>query len=116
MTPTLKGSCLCGAVRYELDAPEVPDGSCRCPVCREANVLAFIGNEGVARSHFRWTAGEAGLSAFDIAPGVRSRFCATCSSRLVEELLVSRRIAVRVATLDREFDEPDQECMLYRTR
>ncbi len=113
---TLKGSCLCGAVRYELDQPDVADGSCGCPVCREANVMAFIGNVGIARSQFRWTAGEAGLSAYDIAPGLRRRFCATCSSPLVEELLALRRVVVRVASLDRDIEEADQECILHRMR
>ncbi len=116
MMPTLKGSCLCGAVRYELDQPEAPDGSCGCLVCREANVLAFIGNVGIARSQFRWTAGEVGLSTYDIAPGIRRRLCATCSSPLVDELLASRLVAVRVATLDRGIEEADQECILHRMR
>src|SRR5260221_1081092 len=116
MMPTLKGSCLCGAVRYELDQPEAPDGSCGCLVCREANVLAFIGNVGIARSQFRWTAGEVGLSTYDIAPGIRRRLCATCSSLLVDDLLASRLVAVRVATLDRGIEEADQECILHRMR
>ena len=114
MMSTLKGSCLCGAVRYELDKPNIPDGSCSCQACREANVIALIGNIGVPQSRFRWTAGESGLSAYEIALGVCRRFCGSCSSPLVEELVASRRVAVRTASLDRANDQTAEKCIFDR--
>ena len=100
----LKGSCLCGVVRYELDEPGIPTGHCDCPACREANTAAMI--RGVARNCFHWTAGEASLSMYEILPGRLRRFCSTCGCHVVDELPAFSNVVVVLTTLGRGPD-PD---------
>ena len=53
----LRGSCLCGAVRYEADQLDMPVVHCHCSTCRKAHASAFTTTAGVMRALFRWTAG-----------------------------------------------------------
>jgi hypothetical protein len=38
-TTLLKGSCHCGAVKFEVDAPIVPAARCNCSLCRRKGAL-----------------------------------------------------------------------------
>jgi hypothetical protein len=53
----LSGSCLCGAIRYEIDGKIGPVGHCHCVTCRKAQGGAFVTN-AVFLSHLRLTSVE----------------------------------------------------------
>jgi hypothetical protein len=59
----MRGSCLCGAVTYEISGSFKVMGNCHCSICRKANGAAFVTWGIVHRSQFRWTAGEEILKA-----------------------------------------------------
>jgi ADP-ribosyl-[dinitrogen reductase] hydrolase len=100
---TLKGSCLCGAVRYEVDQLDSPIGHCHCQTCRKAHASAFATTARVLREHFRWTAGEDRLNAFESSPGKLRRFCSVCGTQMMAEWVAQPQIVLRVPTLD---DDP----------
>ena len=89
--PPLEGGCLCGAVRYRIDAPPLWTAYCHCATCRRstgAPVTMFVG----ARSEsVRFTAGERAMYAS--SPDVQRGFCARCGTPLTyeSERRVSRR-------------------------
>ncbi|WP_081849895.1 GFA family protein [Marinobacterium lacunae] len=99
----MKGSCLCGAVTYELDQIDMPIGHCHCNTCRKAHAAAFNTTAGVLREHFRWLTGEDTLSVFESSPGKLRHFCSVCGSHLMAERVGKPHVVVRVATLD---DDP----------
>jgi hypothetical protein len=99
----LKGSCLCGTVRYEVDQLDMPIQQCHCRTCRKAHAAPFAPTAGVARSHFRWLAGGEHLSSFESSPGKQRHFCARCGSHLMAERPGQPHVILRVATLD---DDP----------
>jgi ADP-ribosyl-[dinitrogen reductase] hydrolase len=41
----MKGSCLCGAVEYEIDQLDMPISHCK--TCRKARAAAFVSTDGV---------------------------------------------------------------------
>lgn len=100
---SLRGSCLCGGVRYEVDGLDMPVVHCHCATCRKAHAAAFATTAGVDRDRFRWTAGEALLSGFESSPGKLRRFCSTCGTHLLAERRGQPHVILRVATLD---DDP----------
>jgi hypothetical protein len=100
---TLKGSCLCGAVRYEIDRLDTPIGHCHCTTCRKAHAAPYAPTARVLRDHFRLTAGGDKLSAFESSPGRMRRFCSGCGSHIVAERADQPHVVLRVATLD---DDP----------
>jgi ADP-ribosyl-[dinitrogen reductase] hydrolase len=99
----LQGSCLCQAVRYEVDGLDMPIGHCHCRTCRKAHAAAFASTAGVMREHFRWLSGEEKLSSFESSPGKLRHFCSVCGSHLLAERPGQPHVILRVATLD---DDP----------
>jgi len=90
---------LCGAVRYEVDRLDMPVVHCHCVTCRKAHAAAYASTAGVMREHFRWTAGEEKLSAYESSPGKLRRFCSACGTHLLAERPAQPHVLLRVATL-----------------
>lgn len=99
----MRGSCLCGAIQYEIDSIDMPIGHCHCLTCQKAHSAAFATTAGVLRTHFRWIKGEENLSTYESSPGKQRHFCARCGSHLVAERIGQSHVIVRVSTLD---DDP----------
>ncbi len=99
----MKGSCLCGAVGYEVDRIDMPITHCHCRTCRKAHAASYAPTAGVLRKHFRWTRGQALLRSFESSPGKLRHFCSNCGSHLVAERTQQPQVILRVATLD---DDP----------
>lgn len=80
MTPdalvTHRGSCHCGAVRFEVEAPaDLRVQECNCSMCRRSAYLHLI----VPAARFRLLSGAAALREYRFNTGVaRHRFCGTC--------------------------------------
>jgi len=70
------GSCHCGAVRFEVEAPEqVEVERCNCSICSKSGFLHLI----VPRSRFRLLSGEVSLTTYTFNTGVaRHTFCKVC--------------------------------------
>lgn len=62
------GSCLCGAVKYQIDAPIESATHCHCGQCRKGHGAAFASYGNVRREHFRFTAGQDQVAAFHSSP------------------------------------------------
>ena len=71
-----KGSCHCGAVTFEVDAPEeVEVEDCNCSICSKAGFLHLI----VPKSKFTLLSGEDQLETYTFNTGVaKHTFCRTC--------------------------------------
>jgi ADP-ribosyl-[dinitrogen reductase] hydrolase len=100
---TLKGSCLCGAVRYQVNRLDMPIAHCHCMTCRKAHAAGYTSTAGVMREHFRWTTGEDRLSTYESSPGKLRHFCSVCGTHLMAERPAQPHVILRVATLD---DDP----------
>ena len=55
---TVRGSCLCKSVRYEVSTPFARFGHCYCSRCRKATGGVRSTNIAVPIAQFRWTQGE----------------------------------------------------------
>jgi hypothetical protein len=76
----LKGSCLCGGVRYEYDGEIEEISMCHCSQCRKAQGSAFVAVAPIESARFRITAGAELLKAFRSTPIKARVFCANCGS------------------------------------
>lgn len=106
----LKGTCLCGAVRYEVDQLDTPIEHCHCRTCRKAHAATYSSSARVKREHFRWMAGEERLSVFQSSPGKLRRFCSVCGTHLVAERPGLPHVILRVGTLD---DDPGTRPIMH---
>ena len=96
----LTGSCLCGAVAYEVAAPLERIVHCHCRTCRKTHGAAFASVTAVPREEFRWTRGEEALSAYESSPGKLRRFCSRCGSHVMAERVAQPVVMLRLGCLD----------------
>ena len=106
----MKGSCLCGAVRYEIDCLDRPIGLCHCRTCRKAHAASYVPTARVTREHFHLIGDCEKLSAFESSPGRMRRFCSRCGTHIVAERGDQPYVVLRVATLD---DDPGVRPVLH---
>jgi hypothetical protein len=76
--PTLRGSCLCKAVKYEIKPPFIRFAHCYCSRCRKATGTVRATNIAVALDQFKWISGEELISRYDL-PEARSFATAICT-------------------------------------
>ncbi|MCW7541069.1 GFA family protein [Aquabacterium sp. A7-Y] len=74
------GSCLCGQIRFRIQAPLAPIQVCHCSQCRKAQGGPVATNIPVAEADFRFEGGEELLTAFTSSPGKSRCFCSRCGS------------------------------------
>src|SRR4051794_22856025 len=79
----MRGSCLCGGLRYEVTGSLHRVIHCHCSMCRKATGAAFRTRAGVRTAEFRWTQGEALLGRYPSSPGENRTFCTACGATLV---------------------------------
>lgn len=96
-----EGSCLCGAVKYEVRGAIGSVVLCHCSRCRKANGSAFASNAPVAAADFRVVEGEASLKSFRTAEGVHRMFCSVCGSPIFSHRQSTpETLRIRIGTLD----------------
>ena len=96
----IAGSCLCGAVRYEVDPGGAFDaGYCHCSMCRRSTGAPVLAWALVRRGALRITRGA--LVRYRSSDACLRCFCATCGGQLVYEVPSQPEfIGFHVATLD----------------
>jgi hypothetical protein len=97
----LRGSCLCGGVRYEVSGELSPATHCHCSQCRKASGTSFATNASVAADAFRFVEGEDLVGEWESSPGQFRRFCTRCGSPLVKRYAEKPELLrLRLGTLD----------------
>lgn len=100
---TLRGGCLCGAVRYEVTGEPTRFVHCHCSRCRKATGTGHATNLFLQPGTLRWLAGEDRLRSFKVPEAKRftNVFCETCGSRLPRQAMDA--VIIPAGSLD---DEP----------
>ena len=80
---TLRGTCLCGEVRFAVSPPTLWCGHCHCGMCQRAHGAAFV--TWVGCSSERVTIEGEPLSWHGSSVGARRGFCSRCGSSLFFE-------------------------------
>ena len=79
----IRGSCLCGAVRYEVAEPFEEMHHCHCSRCRKAHGAAFSTFARTSKANLRFLSGEEKVRHFRSSPPVQRSFCGDCGSNLL---------------------------------
>jgi hypothetical protein len=100
----VRGSCLCGAVRYEVDGPVHDVHHCHCSICRKSHGAAFSTFARVTASRFAFVAGHDRVRGYRSSSPIERTFCDTCGARLTIRFDgMPDAVWVSLATLD---DDP----------
>lgn len=97
----LKGSCLCGGIRYEIDGDLGPVVNCHCAQCRKSSGASFTTNASVPAASFCFVAGAELLKEWESSAKVRRCFCGRCGSPILKRADSNPEIVrLRLGTLD----------------
>ena len=93
------GGCLCGQVRYRVDARIAEVAHCHCTMCRRASGAVAVTWFTVPADAFHLTAGE--LRSWQSSPGSTRGFCPGCGCQVTFWIETEPgALDVTLATLD----------------
>ena len=78
----LTGGCLCGGVRFRIDAPLVVASYCHCTRCQRRTGTASSAQARIAPGSLAITQGEQLVRAYWPPDGFAKMFCEACGSAL----------------------------------
>ena len=83
----IRGSCLCGAVAFEIGGRVTPIQLCHARRCQKFTGSAFAPELAARAERFRWVRGEENVAHYEAPllrepPPLRRSFCKTCGSPL----------------------------------
>jgi hypothetical protein len=100
----IRGSCLCGSIRYEIRGPIGPATHCHCSMCRKAHGAAFGTYARVQKADFVLVSGAEDIASYQSSPKVTRTFCRRCGSTLqFIRAIRPNTFALALGTLD---DDP----------
>ncbi len=97
----LTGGCMCGRVRFVIDAPLVGALFCHCKGCQRRSGSAFSVTAAMIPGSFRVTDGAELLLSWQPADGWEKSYCRECGSHLyTTNPEQPREVSIRMGALD----------------
>lgn len=114
----LSGSCLCGAVRYEISGEPTKFYHCHCQRCRKATGTGHASNVLVRPGAIKWIRGEELIRNFKVPEAQRftNCFCSVCGSRLPRYVKETDFIVIPAGSLDNELTLRPQARIFWASR
>lgn len=110
-TPFL-GSCLCGAVKYQIASRPKALSHCHCSQCRKSHGVAFASYGSVLRGELKLTHGAEHIKSFQSSESVLRQFCSLCGSSLFwsrNQGQYAGWVSIALGTLDTTFTADKQK-------
>ena len=93
-----KGSCLCGAVSFEVDGELPGPDTCHCSKCRKTSGHYWVSTD-VPRSALTIHGGD-NITWFRSSEKVRRGFCSTCGSSLFWDPIYKDKIGIAMGAFE----------------
>ncbi len=102
--PTFRGSCLCGAVQYEISGDPQRFYHCHCARCRKATGTGHATNLLVKPGTIKWTKGEELIKRYKVPEAKRfsRHFCPACGGQVPRYVKETDFIVIPAGSLDNE--------------
>lgn len=101
MSKIHSGSCLCGAVRYEVDGEFDRFFLCHCQHCRKDTGSAHGANLFSSQATLKWISGQDKVTFYNLPSTRHSRsFCSVCGSALPSSHAEGKLVVVPAGSLD----------------
>jgi hypothetical protein len=99
----IRGSCLCGGVKFRINGTLSLARHCHCSMCRKAQGAAFRTRASANAVEFEWVQGESLVTFYESSPGNHRGFCRVCGSPIVTKFDNAAYYGVPLGALD---DDP----------
>lgn len=101
MSKSHAGSCLCSAVRYEVNGELERFYLCHCEYCRKDTGSAHAANLFSSQATLKWIAGQDKVTFFNLSSTRHSKsFCSICGSALPSAQAEGKLVVVPAGSLD----------------
>ncbi len=101
------GSCLCGAIRYEIKGEIGEIVQCHCQKCRKASGTAFATNAAIAKADFNLVQGAELLKSFASGVDTERCFCGDCGAPIISKNRLKPEVyRLRIGSLDTPLSQP----------
>jgi len=97
---TVRGSCLCGEVEFQLIGNPTKIYQCHCSLCRKQGGSSSNSAILAEGNNFRWISGQEKISSYVKPTGFRSDFCSRCGSPVPNPLRTTSYYWVPAGLLD----------------
>jgi hypothetical protein len=116
VTEPLRGSCLCGGVRFEVTEPFASMRYCHCASCKKLSGGGATANGRARSESIRILEGEELLRTFQPAEGSAKTFCSRCGSNLFGGgWPESEACSVRLTAIDTPLEGKPQAHLFVRS-
>jgi hypothetical protein len=99
----IRGSCLCGGVKYRINGALSQARHCHCSMCQKAQGGAVRSRASANVTEFEWLQGESLVTFYESSPGNHRGFCRVCGSPIVTRFGGASYCGVPLGALD---DDP----------
>ncbi len=100
------GSCLCGAVQFEIKGQINHIVHCHCSQCRKAQGSSFATNGIVNSPDFNILSGKEQLTGYESTPGQTKYFCKICGSPIISKTAAKPdQVRIRLGTIISDIKE-----------
>jgi hypothetical protein len=115
---TLKGSCLCGAVHYEVSGDAKTFYHCHCSRCRKSTGTGHASNLFLVDARLVFTQGESLLKFYKVPDAERfaRQFCGNCGSVVARFVPEITAVVVPAGSLDCEVSITPQARIFWDSR
>jgi hypothetical protein len=101
MTSKHSGSCLCGAVRFEVEGDFEHFYLCHCEYCRKDTGSTHAANLFSSTAQLKWISGEGHATCFNLPSTQHVKcFCSTCGSALPNVQMNGKLLLVPAGSLN----------------
>jgi hypothetical protein len=112
----MRGSCLCGAVRFEVTEDFVAVTACHCTNCKKISGGTGTVSGRAKTKTVRVLAGEELLQSYQPEEGTSKTFCSVCGSNLFGGgWPEAERISVRLSALDDVYERKPETHIYVRS-
>jgi hypothetical protein len=112
----LRGSCLCGAVRFEVTRPFETVTQCHCTSCKKISGGVGTVSGRASTDSIQILEGEQLLRTYQPEEGSAKTFCSACGSNLFGGgWPESPQASVRLSALDDPFDRKPEQHIFVRS-
>jgi hypothetical protein len=115
---TLNGSCLCGAVKYQVSGDPQRFYHCHCSRCRKSSGTGHATNLFLINGNLTFTAGESLLKRYKVPEAKRfaRQFCGECGSQVAQFVAEFNGAVIPAGSLDDEIPVKPQARIFWGSR
>ncbi len=103
----INGSCLCGAVKYQLSGKIDDIIHCHCKTCRKAHGSAFSSVAAVQDNDFNLINSHS-LKSYPSSAGKHRYFCSNCGSQIYAKRENTPHIILRLGSVDTDISASEK--------